>query len=237
MTLRLRICSSFLYAVSLFGASVTGEVRLQGSRDPAVRKAHDYSGVVVWLKPLRTSLPGAAPKRVQMVQKNKRFTPHVLPIEVGSTVDFPNSDPIFHNAFSSFDGQIFDIGLYAPGTNRSIRFQRPGIVRVFCNIHPTMSAVIVVLGTPYFSATEKTGKFTIGNVASAEYELSVFHERARDEELGALRRRITVPEEGINLDTITISEIGYLLLPHKNKYGKDYPPAPDDNVMYPRTLR
>ena len=238
MTWLSRICSSVLCTGAILGASVTGSVRLQDSRDSAVRKSHDYSGVVVWLRSVSNSTEAPLEsKRVQMVQKDKRFSPHVLAIGVGTTVDFPNVDPIFHNAFSSFDGQIFDIGLYAPGTNRSIRFQRPGIVRVFCNIHPTMSAVIVVLNTPYFSVTGKAGKFTIPNVAPGEYELSVFHERARDEELESLRRKITVSENGINLEPINVSEIGYLPLPHKNKYGKDYPPVPEDNVAYPRTLR
>ena len=80
---------------------------------------------------------------------------------MGSTVDFPNLDPIFHNAFSNFSGQPFDIGLYAPGTSKSETFKHPGIVRVFCNIHPTMSAIIAVLTTPWYAATDATGKFTI----------------------------------------------------------------------------
>ncbi len=80
-----------------------------------------------------------------MLQKNKMFTPHILPIVAGTAVDFPNSDPIFHNAFSSYDGQIFDVGLYPPGSSKSVRFGRPGVVRVFCNIHPAMSAIILVL--------------------------------------------------------------------------------------------
>ena len=87
-----------------------------------------------------------------MLQKGKMFTPHILPIMTGTTVDFPNSDPIFHNAFSSYNGQIFDVGLYPPGTSKSVRFTRPGVVRVFCNIHPTMSAIILVLEHALFRA-------------------------------------------------------------------------------------
>ncbi len=114
-------------------------------------------GVVVWLEPLSgvAVLPAKA-GRAEMIQKDKTFTPHVLAITAGTTVDFPNYDPIFHNAFSNYDGQIFDIGLYPPGTTRSIPFRRPGVVRVFCNIHPTMSAVIVVLKSPYFAVSDKT---------------------------------------------------------------------------------
>ena len=71
-----------------------------------------------------------------MEQKNKQFDPHVLAIQAGAAVSFPNLDPIFHSAFSNFSGQIFDLGLYAPGTSRNIVFRRTGVVRVFCNIHP-----------------------------------------------------------------------------------------------------
>src|SRR5437867_2513520 len=142
MTWLSRICFSAALAADAFAATVTGAVRLVDSRDPNVRHKGDYSGVVVWL-----GRPGAVaeakPRTVKIVQKQKRFVPHLVAIPVGSTVDFPNVDPIFHNAFSNFAGQPFDVGLYAPGTSQKVRFARQGIVRVFCNIHPTMSALIV----------------------------------------------------------------------------------------------
>lgn len=159
-----------------------------------------------------------------MEQRGKRFLPHILPIEVGTVVDFPNLDPIFHNAFSNFDGQIFDVGLYPPGTSRAVAFRREGVVRIFCNIHPTMSAVIVVLKSPYFTVSAKTGEFNIANVPSGSYKLHVFHERATQQTLDALTRSVEVASDA-DVGRITVSESGYLLLPHKNKYGKDYPPA------------
>src|SRR5690348_17440479 len=140
-------------------ASVTGEIQLVDSHDASVRKRHDLSGVVIWLAPTDVVPQPVAATRVRMIQKNKRFEPHVLAIDVGTTVDFPNFDPIFHSAFSNFSGQIFDIGLYPPGTTRSISFRKPGVVRVFCNIHPTMSAIIAVLNSPYFAVSNKQGKF------------------------------------------------------------------------------
>lgn len=160
---------------------------------------------------------------VKIIQKDKTFTPHVLAIPVGSTIDFPNLDPIFHNAFSSYSGQIFDIGLYPPGSTRSVRFTREGVVRVFCNIHSSMSALIVVLATPFFAVTRSDGSFEIRDVPPGQYELSVFHERASEATLHALTRTTGVGADPVNLSPIVISEDGYLAIPHKNKFGRDYP--------------
>jgi len=167
-----------------------------------------------------------------MLQKGKMFTPHVLPVRAGTTVEFPNADPIFHNAFSIYSGQIFDVGLYPPGTSRAVRFTRPGVLRVFCNIHPAMSAIILVLDTPYFAQAAKDGSFQL-NVPPGAYELSVFHERATEQELAGLARRIVITEPALRIPPIAVSEAGYLPAPHKNKYGRDYPPSSDDQVFYP----
>jgi len=142
-------------------------------------------------------------------------------------------DPIFHNAFSSFSGQVFDIGLYPPKTSRSVTFKREGIVRVFCNIHPTMSAIIAVLRTPWFAVTKQDGTFEIAGVPPGEYRLRLFHERATQESLEGLERRISVTTVALALPAVPISESGYLQTPHKNKYGKDYPPVRDDHAVYP----
>jgi len=171
-----------------------------------------------------------------MLQKDKTFSPHVLAITVGTTVDFPNFDPIFHNAFSNYDGQIFDIGLYPPGTTRSIPFKREGVVRVFCNIHPAMSAVIVVLKSPYFAVSNKTGAFEIADVRPGSYRVYVFHERATEQTLAALVRTIEVSEQPLQLQPISVSESGYLEPPHKNKYGKDYGPVTDSGIYPGRKL-
>jgi hypothetical protein len=149
--------------------------------------------------------------------------PHVLAVRTGTKVVFPNIDPFYHNAFSNYDGQIFDIGLHPPGSARDVVFRRPGIVRLFCNIHPTMSAVIVVLDTPYFAVTNPQGEFHIAGVPPGEYRLKIFHERALPEVLGALERQITAGAGDVSLPSIAVSEAGYLVPPHKNKYGKDYP--------------
>ena len=215
---------------------VSGAVEITNSKEPAVRKNKDYSGVVLWLEPIERTAPPPPARRVKMVQLSRHFVPHVVSIPVGGTVDFPNADPIFHNAFSNFSGQPFDIGLYAPGTSKSETFRTAGIVRVFCNIHPTMSAIIVVMATPWYATTDASGKFTMPNVPAGDYQLRIFYERALPENLRFLERRITVSENGMTLPLISISETGYIPIPHLNKFGKPYGPLPNDGT-YPGTQK
>jgi len=234
MTWLWRISSSLLFlSACLAAATVTGRVQLDNSREPGVLKRRDYSGVVLWLIPSNNRSTPQRPVASVMDQKNKTFIPHILAVEVGATVRFPNSDPIFHNAFSNYEGRVFDLGLYPPGTSRHVAFDRPGIVRVFCNIHSAMSAVIVVVPTPWFAATGKDGVFSIPNVAPGEYLLRVFHERATDSTLKSLERRIAVTDAPLDLGLLSVSESGFLQIPHKNKYGAEYGPENENNNVYP----
>jgi plastocyanin len=233
MTSRWHICFSLALGLPLAAADVSGTIQLVDSQVGSVRKQKDYSGVVVWLMPVSREAPLPAPRTYTIVQKGKRFLPHVLAIPVGATVDLPNQDPIFHNAFSNFAGQPFDTGLYPPGTTTKVRFQRPGIVRVFCNIHSTMSAVIAVLETPWFAITGRDGAFRITGVPPGEYDFHVWHERATEQNMDKLRRRIIVGQEPVSLGALTLSESGYVQVTHLNKYGKEYPPEPHTHGAYP----
>ncbi len=222
---RLTFLLTGVLSAQIYAASVTGCTRLTESSDSAVKKRGDLSGVVVWLTSTEEPTQHAARKHAQMLQKDKRFSPHILPIETGTSVDFPNLDPIFHNAFSNYDGKIFDVALYPPGSSRTVRFDRPGIVRVFCNIHPSMSAIIVVVNSNHFTTTDHWGHYLLSDVSPGKYQIHFFHERAAPEVLAKLTQSIVIEDDvgSLEVATATISEAGYLPVAHKNKYGQDYP--------------
>lgn len=226
MTWRLLTCFSLLVA-TLAGATVSGSVAVVSAKGTAVES--DLSGVVVWLQPSNETLPLArtSTRQFRIVQQNKQFTPHILAIPVGASVEFPNFDPIFHNAFSNYNGQIFDVGLYPPGSSRTVTFRREGIVRIFCNIHSAMSAVIVALRTPYFTQSKQDGSFELDGVAPGSYRMSFYYERATEQTLTALTRTFELGTEPLVINRVAISEAGYLAMPHLNKYGKRYGSSPD----------
>ncbi len=230
----LALALTLAFSTRAFSETVTGSTRLLESRDSAVKKKGDFSGVVVWLTSAEERMAPGVRKHAEMLQKDKRFSPHILPVETGTSVDFPNLDPIFHNAFSNYDGKIFDVALYPPGSSRTVRFDRPGIVRVFCNIHPSMSAIIVVVNSDHFTVTDPDGRYALAHVSPGRYQVHFFHERATPEALAKLTQTIVVSNdaEPLQVAVTTISEAGYLPVAHKNKYGLDYPADSDKTDGY-----
>ena len=218
--------SAALKAVNL---TVTGRVILLAPTS-RVRPA-DNSNVVVYLAPL----PGTAEstplraepssRHFQLVQKNKRFIPHLLVIPVGAVVEFPNQDPFFHNVFSLFEGKRFDLGLYERGATRSITFNAPGVSYIFCNIHPEMSAVIIVMKYPYYAISNPAGEVSIGSVPSGRYQLNIWHERCLPEALNSLSHQVDLSPDSASLGELRLPVSGDLLGKHKNLYGRDYDPA------------
>jgi plastocyanin len=129
---------------------------------------HPASNAVVWLE--APTAPRSTDRRtVVLDQRNLDFSPHVLAIRVGTTVDFPNNDRVFHNVFSFRDGKTFDLGMYPVGALKRVTFDRPGLSRLFCNIHPGMAAYVMAVDSPYFAVTDRTGTFTIAAVPPGIY--------------------------------------------------------------------
>jgi plastocyanin len=229
----LRWVTYFSLGVAAWCGNVTGRVELTDAKSGGGKASKDDPGVIVWLEPTAGKADATAPTTASIAHKNKTFVPHVVALRTGSRVVFPNLDPFFHNAFSNYDGQVFDVGLHAPGSSREVTFRRPGVVRLFCNIHPTMSAVIVVLDTPYFASVNAKGEYSISSVPAADYRLRLFYERALPEALERLGRQITVGSGDVAVPSIAVSESGYLPSPHKNKFGKDYPAVIEDQYPNP----
>lgn len=210
--------SSFSYQRS----RVTARVELLNSKVKSRNNKIDASGVVVWLEAPGLSARANRPRQ-KVDQRGKRFIPHIMVVEKGSEVDFPNSDPYFHNVFSLFNGKRFDLGLYASGESRPVLFNRVGVSYIFCNIHPSMSAIILSLDTPYYAMSNQNGDVTINDVAEGTYHLKVWHERSTPQELATQARTIRVlPAGTFDLGVLRINEAGYIPQPHPNKHGQAY---------------
>lgn len=190
-----------------WGATVTGRVRLTG-RAPRAKIA-----TVVYAEPLDGAR--AQPGTFSISQKNKTFSPSVLPVPAGSTVQFPNDDLIFHNVFSMSTPNPFDLGLYRAGASKSRVFRTPAVYRVFCNIHPQMTAVVLVVPTPYFTQTDAAGSYQL-DLPNGRYRITAWSERAQPSSV-----EITV------MGTTTVGELSldesrFVEIAHKNKFGLEY---------------
>jgi len=160
---------------------------------PAGRDIPDLLRSVVYLESApRGAFETNEGGHVVMDQRNETFAPHVLAITTGTTVDFPNSDAFYHNVFSLSKTKPFDLGRYAAGHSRQVRFDRAGIVRVFCDIHSHMNAFILVFSHPFFAITDVEGRYRIENVPPGTYGVMAWNEGTSSD-----ARPITVPDGGV----------------------------------------
>ena len=212
--------------VSAESGNVTAHVELSKSRAQPGKGAGDSGNVVMWLSPL-TGTPQPAATKVthfRLVQKDKQFTPHLLVVPVGSSVEFPNLDPFYHNVFSLFNGKRFDLGLYEAGSTRTVHFDLAGVSYIFCNIHPEMGAVIISLATPYSGVSASNGSVALHDVPDGTYQLNIWAEGTSPARLQSLRREVTIGPQSRDLGVIRVIQD---LNPekHKNKFGEDYFPT------------
>lgn len=202
-------------ATSIFAGTIVGNVRAEGKAGadensdssgayasrkykfvPKVDYAamHDFvvyiEGSVGTNSAPSTNVVSVTTKKV--AQHDAMFSPHVLPVEVGTTVEWPNNDDIYHNVFSMSDAKQFDLGLYkGDPKDKRVTFDKVGRVDVFCSIHENMHCIVLVLENPYFAATDDDGNYKIRNVPPGTYKLKAWHER-----LPADEKEITVPASG-----------------------------------------
>jgi plastocyanin len=176
----------------------------------------DVGQAVIWL-----STPAPEPVaavRAEIGTADKAFSPHLLVVPVGSTISFPNHDPFNHNVFSLSEENPFDLGLYGRGEARSVKFTRPGIMRVYCNVHAQMSAIVVVRDNPYFAQPASDGTFSLPTVPAGSYQLHAWHERASE-----VVRELAVPPVGLQNLAVELDARGYHFKAHLNKFGQPYP--------------
>ena len=152
---------------------------------PRPKPQPELRNVIIFFADLPASKP--APRPASIAQKDEQFVPHVVAITTGSAVSFPNDDPFFHNVFSLSRGASFNLGRYPSGSSRSQTFNKPGIVKVFCEIHSHMSAVVRVFDHNWFTVPADDGAFSIDGVPPGEHTLVAWHER-----IGERREKITI---------------------------------------------
>ena len=183
--------------------------------DRGNRSATDVGQSVIWLE---AAAPGkTTPSRSETFTEGKQFLPRVSVVPVGSTMAFPNHDPFNHNVFSLSPEARFDLGLYGRNESKTAQFLRAGIVRVYCNVHPQMSAIVVVRDNPYYAQPGADGSFTINDVPPGSYVLHAWHERG-----GETTRPVTVPATGLRNTTLQLDARGYRFVQHLNKFGQPY---------------
>jgi plastocyanin len=177
----------------------------------------DFNSTVIYLTPKDSAGVRTRPVRGSIAMNGRAFVPHVRVVTPGSRVDFPNQDPFSHNIFSSSPGAVFDLGLYPAGKSKDAPFRRPGAYAVYCNIHPRMTAFVVVAPSQWYAQAGNDGRWTIDAVPAGEYTLTVWHERAP-----VVTAPITVTGTGLGGLTTALDARGYKFAEHKNKFGREY---------------
>jgi plastocyanin len=214
----------FRCACTALAAGIPSRVAGQGTVSGRVvliekpgQKTNDLDNAVIWLEPTSGAASRPRPTKVEVAMRARQFAPHVRVVSAGSTVSFPNQDPFSHNTFSSTPGSSFDLGLYGRGQSRDQVFTKAGPTPVYCNIHSRMAAFVVVVTTPWFAQTGADGRWAIPGVPPGTYTMHIWHERAPKQ-----TRELTVAAGGVAGVEAQMDARGFVLVEHKDKYGKDY---------------
>ena len=180
---------------------------------------------VAWMNDMRAT--GANGEHLKIAQRKKQFEPRVSIASVGSTVDFPNFDRVFHNVFSLSTPRSFDLGLYRKGKSKSVRFDHPGLVQVYCNIHPHMAAYLMIVDSARHGVADSDGVITLRAIPAGRQTVKGWNARG-----GMWTRQVTVRPARTTTVTVEIDISSWRETPHLNKHGKEYPPPDDDDFRY-----
>lgn len=209
-------CVFTLAEGGLSAATVSGKVAFVTKRG----QRPNISETLVWLEPVGGKSVRKPAAAFELATRNKTLVPHILAVPPGSTVAFPNEDPIIHNLFSLSTGNTFDLGFYRKGPGKSQKFEQPGVVNVYCNVHPNMSAVIHVMPSPHYAFADAQGVYAI-EAPAGKYRVIAWNEQG-----GQTESQIEVKSNGTvtgNL-ALTIDSRNFRVVQHTNKLGRPYQP-------------
>jgi len=209
LLLGLCVCTA---AAGAGAADLRGSVRFVSSDTAA--SATDFQDTVVFYTPDAKIKVKPLSGDNSVMMRGKSFVPHVLTVTTGSSVRFPNGDPILHNIFSTSPGDSFDLGLYGQGDSKSATFEHAGLVRVYCNVHHEMFAYILVLDTPFFTHPQADGSFALGAVPAGPGVLTVWNPRGE-----VWRQHLDSPAAALAVE-LKLSR--FAVPAHFNKFGKPY---------------
>ena len=210
---RLAALAALTFPAMTSAQTVSGRVVL---KEKPGETPSDLANAVVYLVP-RNGVARIAEKKTEMAMDGRQFSPRVIVVTPGSTVQYPNKDPFSHNIFSTATGAAFDLGVYGSGPGKATQFKKAGAFPVYCNIHAKMTAYVVVVNTPWHTQPTADGRWSLLGVPAGKYELHVWHERG-----GELVKDIDVAASGLTAADGTLDASGYKLADHKDKNGKDY---------------
>ena len=188
----LALWASFISATAI-GAKAPGTGTIKGNVTIGGKPVPDVVVSIEGVPPgqSETQPSDSKTKRALMDQRELKFIPRVLAVVVGTTVDFPNNDKTFHNVFSASEAKKFDLGLYPSGQSRSVTLDKPGVVKILCNVHPNMEAYVVVKNHPYFGVADSRGNYNVKGVPLGRYRLEIWHP-----ELGTKTLPVELVREG-----------------------------------------
>jgi plastocyanin len=213
----------FLFVtVPAFAVDYNGVVKIVEKGKSAAKS--EYEDAIIYFVPDEpVSMEAAAKETKEMKMEKKKFLPRVLPVTVGTEVNFPNFDPILHNAFSTSTNNNFDLGLYSGGEKGSAIFEKPGLVRVYCNVHHAMVAYILVFDNSFYTNLSNDGSFTLKGLPATSGTLYLWHPRAK-----VLKQEVNLASASSG-ETFKIELTKRRIPKHNNKLGKSYRKARERN--------